>query len=97
MYYPYSEGDYLFESICVVGERGQITLPKTIRELWRIKGKDKLIVKIENQRVVVEKYLGRKELEKKMIEGYKKMAKLDLQTAKEWEHASKEADAMLDD
>jgi len=88
---------WLFESICVVGERGQITLPKVIRQINGIKGKDKLIVKMENEKMVVEKFLDKKAREKLMIEGYKKFAKRDLEICKEWEHVTKEADAMLDD
>ncbi|MDO8634371.1 MAG: AbrB/MazE/SpoVT family DNA-binding domain-containing protein, partial [archaeon] len=81
----------------VVGERGQITIPKNIRDLGDIKPKDKVIVKIENDRIVVEKALGKAEKEKLMVEGYKKMAKLGLELEEEMKHVSKEADAMLDE
>lgn len=87
----------MFESICVVGERGQITLPKVIRQINGIKSKDKLIVRMDNERMVVEKFLDKNAKEKLMIEGYKKMAKKDLETSEEMKHVSVEADAMLDD
>lgn len=87
----------VFESICVVGERGQITLPKVIRQINGIKSKDKLIVKMENEKMVVEKFLDKKAKVNLMIEGYKKLAKDDLKTAEEMKYVSVEADAMLDD
>jgi len=87
----------MFESICTVGERGQITLPKFIRKVKNISGKDKVIVKLKDESIVVEKFLSKKQFEKKLIEGYKKMAKRDLETCKEWEVVDKETDAMLDD
>lgn len=87
----------MYESITVVGERGQITIPKTIREKEGLKAKDKVVVKIEGNRIVVEKSLGRKEKEELMIEGYKKTAKLDEELEEEMKHVSREADEMLDD
>ena len=65
----------MYECITVVGERGQITIPKAIRDIEGIKPKDKLIVKIENEKIVVEKTLGRKEKEKLMKEYYIKYSK----------------------
>lgn len=88
---------WLFESICAVGERGQITLPRVIRQIKGITGKDKVIVKLKNNDIVIEKFLAKKQLEKELIEGYKKMAKRDLQVCKDWEVIDKETDAMLDD
>lgn len=85
----------MYESITVLGERGQITIPKDIREKEGLKPKDKVIVKIEDSKIVVEKSLSKKEKEKLMIEGYKKMAKISLETEKEWKNAGKEADMML--
>ena len=88
---------WLFESICAVGERGQITLPRVIRKIKGITGKDKVIVRLQNNNIVIEKFLAKKQLEKDLIEGYKKMAKRDLQVCKDWEVIDKETDAMLDD
>ena len=87
----------MYESITVVGERGQITIPKIIREKQGLGKKDKAIIRIENGKIVVEKALGRKEREALMIEGYKKMAEIGQGLEKEMRYASKEADEMLDD
>lgn len=83
----------MYESITVVGERGQITIPKIIREIEEIKAKDKVIVKIDYEKIVVEKVLNKKETEKLMLEGYKKMAKLDKEIEEEMNYVGKEADA----
>ncbi len=88
---------FMYESISSVGERGQITLPKALRVVKGIKPKDKVIVKLEGGKIVVEKSLSKKEKEKLMVEGYKKMAKLDKEIAEEMRHVSKEAGAVLDD
>jgi len=87
----------MYESITVVGERGQITIPKIIREKQGLEKKDKAIVKIENGKIVVERALGRKEREALMEEGYRKMAETGKELEKEMKHVSKEADEMLDD
>lgn len=87
----------MFESLAVVGDRGQITIPKSIRDLENLKPRDKVIVKIENEKIVVEKALGRAEKERLMAEGYKAMAGLDKALEKEMAHVGKEADEMLDD
>jgi len=87
----------MYESMTTVGERGQITIPKEIRKKESLMPKDKVIVKIENGKIIVEKAMSKKEKEKLMIEGYKKMAKLDEKIEKEMRYASKEADEMLDD
>ncbi|MBI5635657.1 AbrB/MazE/SpoVT family DNA-binding domain-containing protein [Candidatus Micrarchaeota archaeon] len=87
----------VYESITVVGERGQITIPKDIRDKEGLKAKDRVIVKIENNQIVVEKALSKKEKDKLLAEYYRKYAKLEDETSRDWEHVSKEADAMLDD
>ncbi len=87
----------MYEGISSVGERGQITLPKALRAAKGIKPKDKVIVKIEDERIVVEKAISRKEKEKLMVEGYRKLAALDLAIEDEMKHVSKEADRFLDD
>ena len=43
----------MYETITVVGERGQITIPKIIRELEQISAKVRAILKVENERVLV--------------------------------------------
>ena len=86
----------MYESITVVGERGQITIPKLIREKEGLNAKDKVIVSIVDNKIVVEKF-SNEDKEKLMIEGYKKMAKLDEEIEDEWKYVSKEADEMIDD
>jgi AbrB family looped-hinge helix DNA binding protein len=85
----------MYESITVVGERGQITIPKAIREREGLKAKDKVIVKIENDRVVVEKLLGKKQKEELLKEYYTKFAGFHKEVNKEWEAADREANRFL--
>ncbi|MFH1664153.1 MAG: AbrB/MazE/SpoVT family DNA-binding domain-containing protein [archaeon] len=87
----------MYESMTTVGERGQITIPKDIRKKEGIKPKDKVIVKIEDNKIVVEKSMSRKEKEKLLKEYYVKYGKEDEKLAEEWRQVSKEADAVLDD
>lgn len=87
----------MYETECVVGERGQITIPKIIREKEGLKKKDKIIVKIEDERIIVEKKLSKKEKEKLMKEYYLKHAKENEELSKEMEVASIEAQRFLDD
>jgi len=87
----------MYESITVVGERGQITIPKIIREKQGLRKKDKAIVKIEDGKIVVEKALSKKEKEKLMKEFYIKYSKLNEKVAEEWKYSTKEADEMLDE
>ena len=91
------ESGFLYESVCVVGERGQITIPKAIRDLENVKAGEEVIVKIEGNKIVVETRMSKKEKEKLMAEGYKKTAKLNLELCKEMENVSIEADRLLDD
>jgi AbrB family looped-hinge helix DNA binding protein len=87
----------MYESIAVVGERGQITLPKLIRDLKGINSKDKVIVKIENKKIIIEKALNEKELKELMSEGYKKLSKINLELVDDFNCVDKEADALLND
>ena len=87
----------MYESMTTVGERGQITIPKEIRKKESLMPKDKVIVKIENGKIIVEKAVSKKEKEELMKEYYIKNAKEDEKLAEEWKYVSKEADAMLDD
>ena len=87
----------MYESEAVVGERGQITIPKAIREKEKLRKKDRVVVSIEGGRIVVEKALGKKEKERLMAEGYKQLAKHSLEIEEEMKNVSGEADGMLDD
>ena len=80
-------GGFMYESITVVGERGQITIPKTIRDLEGIKAKDRVIVKIEDNKIVVEKALDKKEKEALMKEYFTKYSEIHKKINKEWEKA----------
>jgi len=87
----------MYETITVVGERGQITIPKDIRELENLKAKDRVIVKLEGSKIVVEKKLNKREKEKLMKEYYLKYAKENEELCREMEPASLEAGRLLDD
>ena len=87
----------MYEHLSIVGQRGQITLPKDIREKEGIKHKDKVIVKIEDNKIVVEKTRTQKDRKAEMIEGYRHLATLDQTTEGDFAYASAEADGMMDD
>ncbi|MEW6295286.1 MAG: AbrB/MazE/SpoVT family DNA-binding domain-containing protein [Candidatus Diapherotrites archaeon] len=80
----------MYESISVVGERGQITIPKLIRKLNGLKAKDKVIVKIEDSRIVIEKALNKKQKEELMREYYTKYSKENEELSEEMISASSE-------
>ena len=87
----------MYEGVSSVGERGQITLPKALRIAKGIKPKDKVIVKLQGEKIVVEKAFSKKEREKLMEEGYKRLSRLSLALEGEFKHTSKEAERFLDD
>lgn len=89
----------LYEHISVVGERGQVTIPKDIREIEGIKEKDKVIIKIEDNKIVIEKIqsVEKKKQIQLLKEGYKKFARLSLEVTNEFEHADNSANRFLDD
>ncbi len=87
----------MYEHVSIVGDRGQVTIPKAIRDLEGLKPRDKVVIKIEDSKIVIERTLSKREKEKLMAEGYKKMASLDREIEEEMKYVSTEADAMLDD
>jgi len=89
----------MYEAYTVVGERGQITLPKIIRDKAEIKSKERLIVKIENNNIYIvkEDVLLKKDKEKKMIEGYKAMANINKKLENDFKYATSEANDYLGD
>ncbi len=89
--------DAMYESVCTVGERGQITIPKHIRKIRGIKAKDKVVMKIDGDKILVEKAVSKKEKEELMKEFHLKYAKLNKQIDEEWKFASVEADRLLDE
>jgi len=87
----------MYESESVVGERGQITIPKKIRDMEGIKANDTVVIKLEDDKIIVEKALNRKQKDALMKEYFLKYAQLDEQMAKDWDSVSSEADENLDD
>jgi len=87
----------VLEAVSTVGERGQITIPKFIREKGGLKSKEKVVVKWENGKIVVEKVLSKKQKEALMKEYYIKYAKLNEEIAEEMKYVSIEADRLLDE
>ncbi len=79
--------DDMYEHLSIVGQRGQITLPKDIRDKEGIRPKDKVIVKIEDDKIVVEKTVKRKDRKTQLIEGYKQMSVLDRSTENDFARA----------
>ncbi|GEM_PF-1316698 len=77
----------MYEHLSIVGQRGQITLPKDIRDKEGIRPKDKVIVKIEDDKIVVEKTVKRKDRKTQLIEGYKQMSVLDRSTENDFARA----------
>ncbi|WP_436930010.1 AbrB/MazE/SpoVT family DNA-binding domain-containing protein [Halosimplex halobium] len=76
-----------------VGERGQVTIPKGIRERLGIDGGDEVVVREDDGRVVIEKPVTREEL----AAGYRATAERAREIAEEMEHTSSEADDYLGD
>lgn len=76
-----------------VGERGQVTLPKELREKLGIHGGDAVLVHEEDGKITIEKPLSREEL----AEGYRRRAAESKALAEEMDGISREADASLGD
>lgn len=76
-----------------VGERGQVTLPKELREAFDIDGGDEVEFRMESGKIVIEKPISREEL----AEGYRERAQRDREIAAEMEGSSREADVYLGD
>lgn len=75
----------------VVGERGQVTLPKELRERLGIAGGDEVVVHEEDGRVVIERPVTREEI----AEGYRQRVAEMKELAEEMEDVSVEADGAL--
>ncbi len=80
----------MLEAVSTVGERGQVTIPKIIREKQGLKKKDKVLVKWENGKITMEKTLSKRQKEALMKERYIKYAKSDEALSREMEAASLE-------
>ncbi|WP_254838447.1 AbrB/MazE/SpoVT family DNA-binding domain-containing protein [Natronomonas marina] len=76
-----------------VGERGQVTLPKELRDRFDIRGGDEVVVRESDGRIVVEKPITRSDL----AEGYRQRAERDGRLDRELASVSSEADEELGD
>jgi AbrB family looped-hinge helix DNA binding protein len=76
-----------------VGERGQVTLPKELRERFDIQGGDEVVVRETDDRIVIEKPVTRADL----AEGYRRRAERDERIAGEMSGVSRDADAHVGD
>lgn len=87
----------MYASYTKVGERGQITIPKIIRDHANIKYNDKLIIKADNNQILIEKTTLKADKNKLLEKGYKEMAKEDIKTLKAFKNVDKETNKYLGD
>lgn len=84
----------MVEDTRVVGERGQVTLPKRLRERFGIQGGDKVRVhEDENGRIIIEKAVTEDDL----AEGYRARSEQMADLASELNGVSTEANTGLGD
>ena len=76
-----------------VGERGQVTIPKELRERFGIEGGDDVVIHEEAGKLVIERPVTREEL----AEGYRQRAQRSRELADELAGVSTEADDHLGD
>ncbi|WP_367996719.1 AbrB/MazE/SpoVT family DNA-binding domain-containing protein [Haloferax volcanii] len=76
-----------------VGERGQVTIPKELRERFGIKGGDDVVIHEEAGKLVIERSITREEL----AAGYRQRAQRTRELTNELEGVSTEADENLGD
>jgi len=76
-----------------VGERGQVTIPKELRDRLGISGGDEVLVHEEEGKIVIETSVTREVL----AEGYRRRSEEMEKLADEMENVSKEADEELGD
>lgn len=76
-----------------VGERGQVTLPKELRERFGIEGGDEVVIGERDGKIVIETPLT----PEKLAEGYRRRAERDSTVAADMEGTSREADDELGD
>jgi AbrB family looped-hinge helix DNA binding protein len=81
------------EETRTVGERGQVTLPKELRERFDIQGGDEVVVRESDDRIVIEKPVTRADL----AEGYRRRVERDERIAEEMAGVSREADVDVGD
>ena len=76
-----------------IGKRGQVTIPKKLRERFGIKGGDDVVIHEEAGKLVIERPITREEL----AEGYRQRAQRTSELADELEGVSTEANEHLGD
>jgi AbrB family looped-hinge helix DNA binding protein len=76
-----------------VGERGQVTIPKELRDLRGIEGGDEIRFVEVNDEIIIKPAMD----EERLAEGYKRMADRSEQLAEEMEGTSAEATERLGD
>jgi AbrB family looped-hinge helix DNA binding protein len=76
-----------------VGQRGQVTIPKSLREQFGIEGGDDVVIREEAGRLVIERPMNREEV----AEGYRQRGEQTRELASELEGVSTEADEHLGD
>jgi len=76
-----------------VGERGQVTIPKELRDRFGIEGGDEVIVREADGKLVIERPVSREDLK----HGYRERAERDARIAAEMGGASAEANERLGD
>jgi AbrB family looped-hinge helix DNA binding protein len=81
------------EETRTVRERGQVTLPKELRERYDIQGGDEVLFRETDDRIVIEKPVTRADL----AEGYRRRAERDERIAEEMAGVSREADGHVGD
>jgi AbrB family looped-hinge helix DNA binding protein len=87
----------MYKAYTTVGQRGQITIPKEIRLKLNIGKKDRLLLKLHENNLIIEKTLNKKEKEKQMIEGYKVLTKINKETIDDFKYVDQENDDLIGD
>jgi len=76
-----------------VGKRGQVTLPKELREKFDIRGGDEVSISEQDGKIIIEKPVSRE----KMAAGYRRRAEQSEDLAAELSGTSQEANSHLGD
>jgi AbrB family looped-hinge helix DNA binding protein len=76
-----------------VGKRGQVTLPKELRERLGISHGDEVVVREKDGKVVIETSVSKEDL----VEGYRRRSERAAEIAEEMQGTSDEADDQIGD
>jgi AbrB family looped-hinge helix DNA binding protein len=87
----------MYEGYTVIGQRGQITIPKEIRDKLNFKEKDKLILKLKENNLTIAKIKTKEEHKKLMIEGYKYLSKLNKEILDDFSAVDNETESLIGD